>query len=61
MLAQFVRAWWPLLVGASIGGIVGYYGQCQSGTCIFTATWWGGSITGILLAALVADTSRSRP
>jgi hypothetical protein len=50
---------WPLAAGATIGAAVGYYGQCQSGTCVFTATWWGGAIMGLLLAVLVADTFRA--
>jgi len=61
MIMRLFRSKWPFLVGAAIGAAVGYYGQCQSGTCIFSSTWWGGAITGMLLAALVSDTYRTSP
>ena len=58
MLLKVLKTQWPVAVGAAVGGTVGYYGQCQSGTCIFTATWWGGAIMGTLLAALVINATR---
>jgi len=61
MILSLVKAHWPMIAGAAIGAAVGYYGQCNSGTCVFSSTWWGGAITGVLIAALVADTFRTSP
>lgn len=58
MIPSLFKAHWPILAGAAIGAAVGYYGQCQSGTCVFTATWWGGAFMGALLAALVTSAGR---
>jgi uncharacterized protein YcfJ len=33
-------------IGAVAGGLLGYFGQCTSGTCPLTATWWRGAIFG---------------
>ena len=59
MLLKLLKAQWPLAVGAVVGGLAGYYGQCQSGTCIFTATWWGGAVAGLLLAAVITTGTRA--
>ncbi|MDQ3116734.1 MAG: DUF6132 family protein [Verrucomicrobiota bacterium] len=29
---------WPLLLGAALGALLGYFGQCTSGTCPLTST-----------------------
>jgi hypothetical protein len=44
----------PVLVGAILGGLMGYFGQCTSGTCPLTSTWWRGAIYGGVLGALFA-------
>ena len=44
----------PILVGAAIGSALGYFGQCTSGTCPLTATWWRGALFGTLFGVLVA-------
>jgi hypothetical protein len=59
MIFHLLKTQWPLALGAALGAALGYYGQCQSGTCVFTATWWGGSIMGALLAALVTSAART--
>lgn len=61
MFLKLLKTQWPFAVGGVIGALVGYYGQCQSGTCVFTATWWGGAITGLLVAALVTSAGRDAP
>jgi len=61
MNLQLLKAHWPLMVGAALGAAVGYYGQCTSGTCVFSSTWWGGAITGILVSALAAESFRASP
>ena len=39
---------WPLLlgllIGASLGAALGFFGQCTSGTCPLTSTWWRGAL-----------------
>ena len=35
-----------VLAGGVIGAALGYYGQCPSGTCPLTSTWWTGAIFG---------------
>lgn len=35
-----------VLVGAVAGALLGYFGQCTSGTCPLTATWWRGALFG---------------
>lgn len=48
----------PLLVGAALGALMGYYGQCTSGTCPLTSTWWRGAIYGGGIGLLVAFSTR---
>jgi hypothetical protein len=59
MILRLFKAQWPLLLGAMIGAGVGYYGQCNSGTCVFSATWWGGAIAGVVFAMLATTTGRA--
>jgi hypothetical protein len=51
----------PVIVGAVIGGVMGYFGQCTSGACPLTATWWRGAIFGALFGFLFAGASSSQP
>ncbi len=30
--------YWPLLLGLALGALLGYFGQCTSGTCPLTST-----------------------
>jgi hypothetical protein len=41
-------------VAAAIGAGLGYFGQCTSGTCPLTATWWRGALYGAFLGLLVS-------
>lgn len=59
MILNLLKTQWPLAIGAALGAALGYYGQCQSGTCVFTATWWGGALMGTLLAVLVTSAGRT--
>ena len=43
-----------ILAGAAVGGLVGYFGQCTSGTCPLTSTWWRGALYGGFLGLLLA-------
>ncbi|MEO8044002.1 MAG: DUF6132 family protein [Spartobacteria bacterium] len=44
--------YWPLLLGLALGALLGYFGQCTSGTCPLTSTWWRGALYGGLLGLL---------
>ncbi len=41
-------------IGTLIGALMGYFGQCSSGTCPLTSTWWRGAIYGGVLGLLFA-------
>ena len=46
------------LIGAVLGGLLGYFGQCNSGTCPLTSTWWRGALYGGFLGLLLALSGR---
>jgi thioredoxin 1 len=49
------------LIGVGAGAALGYFGQCSSGTCPLTSTWWRGAIYGGVLGLLFGVSSlRSR-
>lgn len=48
----------PIALGAALGSIMGYFGQCNSGACPLTSTWWRGAIYGSVLGLLYAMSSR---
>jgi hypothetical protein len=48
----------PLAVGALLGAALGYFGQCSSGTCPLTSTWWRGALYGATLGLLWLLSSR---
>ena len=64
MKIETLSAYWPLLLGILLGGLIGaalgYFGQCSSGACPLTANPWRGAIFGALLGLLFAS-SRSTP
>lgn len=41
-----------ILIGAAIGAALGYFGQCSTGTCPLTSTWWRGALYGATLGLL---------
>jgi thioredoxin 1 len=43
-----------LAIGAALGGLLGYYGKCSTGTCPLTSTPKRGALYGLVLAALFA-------
>ncbi len=47
----------PILIGALLGAALGYFGQCSSGTCPLTSTWWRGAIYGAVLGMVFLLTS----
>ena len=48
----------PIAVGAGLGSLTGYFGQCSSGTCPLTSTWWRGAIYGGVMGLLFAFSGR---
>jgi len=48
-----------VLAGAILGAAMGYFGQCTSGTCPLTSTWWRGALYGAFLGLIVALNGRS--
>jgi len=42
------------LAGSVVGGLLGYFGQCTSGACPLTATWWRGALFGAVVGILMA-------
>ncbi len=48
-----------VLFGALLGGLMGYFGQCTSGTCPLTSTWWRGALYGGVLGLLMALNARA--
>ena len=43
-----------VVIGGGLGAIMGYFGQCSSGACPLTSTWWRGAIYGGLMGLLIA-------
>lgn len=58
-LSPLLRFLLPVLAGAALGAAMGWFGQCSSGTCPLTSTWWRGALYGGGLGLLVAFNSRS--
>ena len=48
-----------ILIGAALGSAMGYFGQCTSGTCPLTSTWWRGALYGGFLGFVVAFSGRA--
>ncbi|MBN2376751.1 MAG: hypothetical protein JXD22_10130 [Sedimentisphaerales bacterium] len=43
-----------IVVGAAAGALLGYFGQCSSGSCPLTANPFRGAIYGAVMGALLA-------
>ena len=48
-----------VVAGATVGALLGYFGQCTSGTCPLTSTWWRGAIYGSVMGLLFALSART--
>jgi len=44
-----------VLIGGSIGAVLGYFGKCSSGTCPLTANPYRGAIYGAVMGALLVS------
>ncbi|MBM3854515.1 MAG: hypothetical protein FJ399_15420 [Verrucomicrobia bacterium] len=54
MHSPLLRFTLTVLGGATLGALLGYFGQCTSGTCPLTSTWWRGALYGGCLGLLAA-------
>lgn len=54
-----VRFTLMVLGGAVLGALLGYFGQCTSGTCPLTSTWWRGALYGATMGLILALSARS--
>lgn len=59
MTHPLLRILLPLVIGAGLGALMGYFGQCSSGTCPLTSTWWRGALYGGFLGLLFVLSNRS--
>ena len=59
MNAPALRFALTVLGGAALGALLGYFGQCTSGTCPLTSTWWRGALYGGVLGLFAAFSNRS--
>lgn len=58
MSATVLKFAGTILVGAICGGLMGWFGQCSSGTCPLTSTWWRGALYGAFLGTMLALSTR---
>lgn len=47
-----------VLIGVALGSALGYFGQCSTGTCPLTSTWWRGAIYGGVMGLLFGFSGR---
>ena len=59
MTSPLVRFALTVLAGATLGAALGSFGQCTSGTCPLTSTWWRAALYGAGLGLLFAYSGRS--
>jgi len=50
---MIVRIFLGLLIGGSIGAVLGYFGKCSSGSCPLTANPYRGAIYGAVIGTLL--------
>jgi len=43
-----------VIIGATLGGWLGYYGKCRSGACPLTSNPYFGAIYGAIIGLLIA-------
>jgi len=53
-MSTLLRILLPIAIGAGLGALLGYFGQCSSGTCPLTSTWWRGALYGGFFGLLLA-------
>jgi thioredoxin len=58
---MIIRIFIGLLIGGTIGAVLGYFGKCSSGTCPLTANPYRGAIYGAVVGALFASVLSTLP
>ncbi|MBI2497121.1 MAG: hypothetical protein HYV75_04090 [Opitutae bacterium] len=58
MMNPALRLILTVLAGAALGAALGCFGQCTSGTCLLTSTWWRSALYGGFLGLVVAFSTR---
>ena len=60
--AMFIQLIAGVLIGGSLGAVLGYFGKCSTGTCPLTANPYRGAFIGSLMGGLLAFSgAASRP
>jgi len=59
MTSSLLRFVLTVAGGVACGALLGYFGQCSSGTCPLTSTWWRGALYGGFLGLTVALANRT--
>ncbi len=52
---MIARIFLGVVIGGAIGAVLGYFGECSSGTCPLTANPYRGAIYGAVMGALLAS------
>ncbi len=52
-MSRFLSYLVPVAIGGTVGALLGYFGQCSSGTCPLTSTWWRGALSGAVMGLLL--------
>ena len=64
MKMSFLQTYGSLIIaiaiGTALGAALGYFGQCTSGTCPITSTWWRGALYGGFIGFLFGVSSYSK-
>ena len=57
--ALFIQLVVGLLIGGSLGALMGYFGKCATGACPLTANPWRGGFIGAMIGGLFAFSAGS--
>jgi thioredoxin 1 len=57
--ALFIQLIVGLLIGGSLGALMGYFGKCATGACPLTANPWRGGFIGAMIGGLFAFSAGS--
>ncbi len=52
---MIARIFLGILIGGSIGAVLGYFGKCSSGSCPLTANPYRGAVYGAVMGALIVS------
>jgi len=58
---MIVRILLGVLIGGSIGVVLGYFGKCSSGSCLLTANPYRGALYGAVMGALLVSVFSRTP